>query len=134
MKRTSPLRVGSPFSAGSTDPPDINRPSAVEGRPAVDAEVTIDNVRSVDGTTPQPISDDVRPPILPASQAAMTAATILVAFSIASSVYFPVGGVAISVLGIAMSLASWTPQRPWLAIGLLGIHGLLFIACYLRTI
>lgn len=99
--------------------------------------MTTDQVRSVDGTTPQPISDDVRPPIhqpTQTSQAALTAATILVAFSIASSVYFPVGGVAISVLGIAMSLAGWTPQRPWRAIGLLGTHGLLFIACYLRSI
>jgi len=64
----------------------------------------------------------------------MIAATILVAFSIASLIHFPAGGVAISVLGIVMSLSGWTLRRPWLAVGLLGTHGLLFVACYLRSI
>ena len=74
--------------------------------------------------TPDPDATIELPPPwnYPAAGARIAAAAI-VPFGIAAALTFPTGGIGVSVLGVALSLFSLPSPRPWIAVGLLFVHG-----------
>ncbi len=66
--------------------------------------------------------------------AAAYAAVILLAFVVLSWTLFPAGGVAVAALGVVVSLMGLSSKYKRLSMATLALHGVLFIACCLRTI
>ncbi len=107
------VRKGSPFAAGSATP----GPHAVRlwRAVAVDQESLGEGVWRETAT------------------AATFAAWMLIAFVSVGWAWFPAGGIAIAMLGIAVSLLGLSSRRVKLAIAALAVHAAMLCGCYFKV-
>lgn len=115
LPATTPYRVGSPFAPEPSSVDETNRSAQRES-------VQPDPEKLGEGTWEQ------------TAVAATASSILLIGFAIAALGYFAAGGVAITILGMAMSLWGSTYHRSKWTITLFGMHGLLCAACYLRSL
>lgn len=106
-------RTGSPFATGSAKP----QPANVSGGPPV-------------SMPPEPIGEGVW---RETAAAGGFSAWILIAFGFAGWAWFPAGGAAISMLGLAMSVLGLSSRLTKASAVALTIHAGTLVACYFKS-
>lgn len=127
---TEHVRIGSPFAAGSAAPGCAG--SAVTGSAgSATTDLTAEGGALPLRAQPEPMGEGV---YRETATAAAYAAWMLLLFAIAGYVWFPVGGIAITLLGGTMGvmgLSSRCVKRS--AVAAIG-HGVILLSCYLRLL
>lgn len=129
METQSEYRVGSPFAEDPADGPNDNDASASgdEGSPFAASK----NILVAGPLEPETIGDGVWGQT---AESAVFASMMLSGFAAACWLFFPPGGIAVALLGLAVSVLAMASTRTKLTGLFLTLHGILFILCYLKSI
>jgi hypothetical protein len=135
LETQTEYRVGSPFAEEPADGPSDNDAAAfgVEGSPLAASKNLLPPGSNGAETSigPETLGDGVWGQT---AESAVFASIMLSGFAVACWLFFPPGGIAVALLGVAVSLLALGSTRTRLTGLFLAIHGVLFILCYLKTI
>jgi len=129
LEEQSEYRVGSPFAA---EPPTAANDNETTQSGSVGSPfAAAPSVPSNHSSAPEALGDGVWGQT---TESAVFAAIFLSVFAAACWFFFPPGGIAVTSLGIAISMLAMASRRTKLATAMLVTHGALFILCYLSSI
>lgn len=110
-QETEPVRTGSPFASGSATAQQESAPPPFR--------------------LPEPIGEGVW---RETAAAAGYSTWVLIPFAIAGWIWFPAGGVAITLLGVAMSVMGLSSRLVKPSLIAFAIHAILLVSCYTQSV